>query len=126
MAIMDQSGQEEVKVYNEVSEKDCKVIEISFGNNENNGVRKIQAINFDQNCYNIKCPFCEQESATKIVKRPSKCFYLTCIPLSLIPPLCLIPYFMSSCYDKLHFCTSCGRKIGCYKSFSHPAQANNI
>ena len=115
---MELENKEPIKSYIDLPEKDGNKVEIPLEEGENNNIPKYKPIDFIKNCYNIQCPFCLQESTTRLVKKPSKCLYLTCLPLCLLPPLCFLPFCIDSFYNKFHFCTSCGRQIGCHKSFS--------
>ena len=117
---MDIENKEPIKSYNEILEKDANVVEIHTEGEENANIPTQKPIDFIKNCYCIQCPFCQQQSTTRLVKKPSKCLYLSFILLCFLPPLCLIPLFTDSFYHKLHFCTSCGRQIGLHKSFSKP------
>lgn len=83
-----------------------------------------QAINFSQDSYTLDCPFCNQHCSTKTIKKRSKLQYISISLLILLPPLCIVPCLLSSCYDKFHYCNQCNNQIGCHKSFSRSFNIN--
>lgn len=92
--------------------------------NENNKAKTLPTnpIDFSQNTFSLDCPYCNVKTTTKIIKKPSKALYLSSILMCLcLPPTCFIPFLISRCYDKTHYCSNCGGKLGCHKSFSNQA-----
>jgi hypothetical protein len=82
----------------------------------------VQAINFEDDSYSLECPFCNQTCITRTVKKKSKFLYISFGILMILPPLCLVPCFLSSCYDKYHYCDKCNSKIGCHKTFGRTSK----
>jgi hypothetical protein len=81
--------------------------------------KRDEAINFSKNSYLLECPFCTHNCTTYSVRKASKCLYITSgLCCLFLPPFCFVPFLLRSCYDRTHFCSNCGAKIGTYKALS--------
>ena len=76
-----------------------------------------EPIDFSKNSYTIFCPYCNTRCSTRMKKKRGRFLCLSTFVLCLLPPLCLVPICSKKFYDKLHFCSNCGIKIGYHKIF---------
>ncbi|KAB0795881.1 hypothetical protein PPYR_09942 [Photinus pyralis] len=64
----------------------------------------------------VTCPYCHQQTTSKIITEASSRTHIIAVVLCLIGciPCCLIPYCMDSCQNRNHYCSSCSAYLGMY------------
>lgn len=60
----------------------------------------------------IFCPVCQTSIRTQVTHTIGLGTWLIALLLCLLPPLCLVPFFIRSLKDTLHYCPHCGNLVG--------------
>ncbi|KAA0183479.1 Lipopolysaccharide-induced tumor necrosis factor-alpha factor, partial [Fasciolopsis buskii] len=64
------------------------------------------------------CPYCLKQVITKTEYQNGIFTYLCCAGLAVLGCFfgcCLIPFCLDPCKDVVHYCPSCGQRIGSYR-----------
>ncbi|KAJ5690149.1 LPS-induced tumor necrosis factor alpha factor [Penicillium macrosclerotiorum] len=75
--------------------------------------RAVELNQLDEEPRWINCPFCHQETMTRVNKESTGTTGMAAVACCLFGGICcaFIPYCMEMCHDSHHFCTNCGQKV---------------